>query len=113
MDGLTSWMHAGAVRVHESCPAGDECGHCAAGRPHAPVEAEDPRELSMGVAMVHAPLRLALPPAYHRPEWMAGRAGWFCACCWDVAWPCLVVSRHPRYLDRSLRLEASLARRTG
>lgn len=105
--------HVGAVTPDDECPAGTACTHCAAGRPSAPVEAGDPRNLSMAVADVLPQLRQALPPAYHRPEWMREHGGYRCACCWDVVWPCPVAQRHGRYLDRSQRLEFTTARRAG
>jgi hypothetical protein len=101
--------HVGAVTPGDACPPGNACPHCALGRPSAPVEAGDPRDLSMAVADVQAELRVGLPPAYHRPEWWTG-GPWRCACCWNTAWPCPVAARHGTYVNRSLRMEFALAR---
>lgn len=109
----------GAVQSYDRCPTADECPHCAAGRPSAPVEAGDPRDLSMAVADVDDAMRAAMPPAYHRPEFsdLGKPAGWFCACCWDdgsvMEWPCTVALRHGTYLRRSMMLEYAVARKAG
>lgn len=109
----------GAVSFFDRCPDGDRCAHCAAGRPSQPVEAGDPRDLSMAVVDVDDGLRLAMPPRFHRPEYAESFAsgGWFCACCWTdgriTSWPCLVAQRHGKYLRRSMMLELRDARRAG
>lgn len=102
--------HVGAVRPGEACPPGG-CSHCRAGRPATPVEAGDPRDLSMALTDVDEALRVAAPPAFHRPEWMAEHGQWRCAACWTVAWPCPVADAHPTYLQRAFLFELAVARR--
>lgn len=102
----------GAVQSYDQCRGDKQCAHCAAGRPSAPVEAGDPRTLSSAVWELDEELRLALPPAFHRPNWLdtLSTPGWFCACCWTddgtiTQWPCQVVTAHGRYVARAMRLE--------
>lgn len=108
--------HVGPVDSYDQCPSGSQCAHCAAGRPAAPVEAGDPRELTSSTWELDDVVRAALPPAYHRPAWIdtCTPKGWFCACCWDEAmlsqWPCTVASRHGNYLARSWKFEEDQAR---
>lgn len=100
-----------AVQSFDHCTGEHPCAHCKAGRPEAPAGAE-PTTGSGGVWEHDDEVRHALPPTFHRPEFLdtLSPAGWFCACCWDEGklqrWPCRVASAHGGYLSRALKKEA-------
>jgi len=106
----------GPVEAFDECHSPDQCAHCKAGRPSAPIEAGDPREPDAHGELDDA-MRWALPPAYHRPVFMdtCTPKGWFCACCWEdgliTPWPCQVATAHGNYLTRSMKFELELARK--
>ncbi len=98
-----------AVQGWDACKPDDQCTHCAAGRPEAPVSADDPADTASSCVEVETDAqRYALPPTYHRPHWIdvLSPPGWFCAACWDESqlthWPCLVAIRHGGYLSRAM-----------
>jgi hypothetical protein len=101
-----------AVEPFDACKPGDECPHCAAGRPEAPESAGVPAELSSSTWEVETDeQRYALPPTYHRPVYIdtLRPPGWFCAACWGdsvlTGWPCVVATRHAAYVSRAIQEE--------
>jgi hypothetical protein len=104
-----------AVGTFDRCRGDKPCAHCAAGQPAA-AESLNPRDLSAGVWELDEPDRIALPPAFHRPEWIdtCTPKGWFCACCWGdgwvTSWPCDVATSHGVYLARSWQSDGGGAR---
>ena len=106
----------GPVESFEQCPPGSECAHCKAGRPAAPGDL-DPRRLYDGVWELDEDVRQALPPAFHRPEFIdtCTPKTWVCNCCWSdgvvTSWPCEVAQAHGTYVHRSFQFERALAER--
>lgn len=101
-----------AVDLFDACKPGDECQHCAAGRPEAPESAGIPADLSSSTWEVETDeQRYALPPTYHRPVYIdtLRPPGWFCAACWGdsvlTGWPCVVATRHATYISRAIENE--------
>lgn len=106
-----------AVESFDACESGDECPHCAAGRPEAPEAAGDPADLSSSTWEVETDAqRFALPPTYHRAVYLdtLSPPGWFCAACWGdsvlTGWPCVVATRHASYISRAIHEERQAVR---
>lgn len=108
-----------AVWSFNACKLGNECPHCAAGRPEAPETAGNPADRSSGTWEIElSEQRFALPPTYHRPVYLETLRppGWFCAACWDESqltqWPCMVADRHALYVSRAISEEREESVRT-
>jgi hypothetical protein len=108
----------GPVESSDQCPEGNQCQHCAAGRPAAPDDLA-PRRLYESVWELDDDVRQALPPAFHRPEFVdtCTPKSWFCNCCWTgghvTSWPCQVAQAHGTYVHRALRFERVTAEHAG